>query len=492
MPPILALLLCTVFVLVLLWFDRQESPTLSHALWIPAIWMLVIASKPLDLWFSEEQVVADTEGSLIDRLVLSGILCLGLFLLAKRKLDWPRVIKSNAWLILLIGYTLVSVLWSDITYISFKRWIREEMLAVVMACVVLTEKDPRQAAQSVLRRTIYILIPFSLLLVKYYPEYGVEYGRWAGELMWIGVTDQKNGLGRLCLVAIFFLVWQLIRRRRGREKGSGKYQALAEVLVTFMALWLLSGGGISTYSATAIVALTAGLVMLSSLLAVNKGATRLVASTWVAISAVVFIAGVALPFVAAGGSVDISLTSALGRDETFTGRTAIWGRVLPFFEQDPILGHGFGGFWTPAIRQRAFGVNEAHNGYLALCLELGIVGLALTATFLLSVVRKAQKALVHDPDWGILCLCLVLMVVVHNVSESSIHSLQRHLTATLILLSVVVAARSRQKSDDRTPFAEPAGKPSPARRNTALSPTPLGHPLTRLPASGGRPDFGKN
>jgi exopolysaccharide production protein ExoQ len=488
MPPVPALLLCTVFVLFLLRLDRIQTRTVSHATWIPTIWMLLIAIKPLSAWFNEESA-SDAEGNLIDRVVLTGILCAGLFALANRKLDWPRTIKANAWLILLIGYTLVSVLWSDITYISFKRWIREELLAVVMACVVLTEQDPRQALQSVLRRTIYILIPFSLLLIKYYPQYGVVYGRWKGELMWVGVTDQKNGLGRLCLVAIFFLVWQLIRRWRGREEFGGRYQPLCEVLLTGIALWLLWGGGISTYSATAIAALTAGLVMLFSLLSVNKGAIRLVAWTWVATIAIIFIYGVTLPFVAAGGSVDTALTSVLGRNETFTGRTAIWARLLPFFEQDPILGHGFGGFWTSAMRENAYGVNEAHNGYLALCLELGIIGLVLTAMFLVSFVRKAQKTLVHDTDWGILCLCFVLMVVVHNVSESSIHSLQRQLTATLILLSVAVAARVRQKSDHRTPSAGPAGNRPPVKNNTRISPAPIGRALTRLPASGARQEL---
>ena len=86
----------------------------------------------------------------------------------------------------------------------------------------------------------------------------------------MGVTDQKNELGRLCLVAIFFLVWQLVRRWRGREEAGGKYQSLAEVLVTLMAIWLFCGGGIGTYSATAIAALGGGLVMLFSLVAFEE------------------------------------------------------------------------------------------------------------------------------------------------------------------------------------------------------------------------------
>ena len=47
MPRQLALLLCTAFVLFLLRLERRQSAGVSAALWIPTLWMLAIASKPL-------------------------------------------------------------------------------------------------------------------------------------------------------------------------------------------------------------------------------------------------------------------------------------------------------------------------------------------------------------------------------------------------------------------------------------------------------------
>ena len=204
MPRQLALLLCTVFVLFLLRIERRQAPSVSLTLWIPTIWMLCIASKPLGVWFGSTGGDAES-GSLLDQLFLSALLCLGLFTLASKREVWSNAIKEHPWLVVLIGYMLVSILWSDIPFISFKRWIRE-LVAVIMAFVLLTERDPQEAMQSILRRTIFILIPFSLLLIKYFPEYGVQYGRWSGGQMWIGVTLQKNGLGRLCLMAASFRV----------------------------------------------------------------------------------------------------------------------------------------------------------------------------------------------------------------------------------------------------------------------------------------------
>ena len=440
MPPILALFVCTIFVIFLLGLDRKQTRAVSYASWIPTIWMLLIATKALSIWFHEEET-SDAEGSLIDRAVLSALLCFGLLILAKRKLDWHRVIRGNGWLVLLVGYAFLSIVWSDNTSISFRRWIREEFLAVVMAFVILSERDPLQAAESVLRRTTYILIPFSLLLIKYYPQYGVEYGPWEGELIWVGVTTQKNGLGRLCLIAIFFLAWTFAKRWRRQAAGRSKLQTSAELVLTVVAFWLLSGGRISTYSATAVVALAAGLLMLLSFILVGPPQKYLLAKAWGAVIALVFLYGAALPFLTAGGSVDTVIADALGRNQTFTGRTAIWAKLVPFFEQSPIFGYGFGGFWNSTTQMIAYGVKEAHNGYLALCLELGGVGLFLTGVFLAATFRKAQRSLVDHSDWGILCLGLLLMLVIHNISESSVYSLQRHLTATLLLASVAISVK---------------------------------------------------
>lgn len=456
MSSALALFLCTVFVLFMLRLDHKQASKVSRGSWIPTIWMLSIATKPLGTWFGLGEE-GDAEGSALDRVILSGILCLGFFLLAKRKLGWSSVIKDNVWLFLLIIYMLISISWSDIPYISFKRWIRE-LIAVVMAFVVLTEQDPRQAVQSILRRTVYILIPFSLVLIKYYPQYGVEYGPWVGELMWVGVTVQKNGLGRLCLISVFFLIWTLIRRWQGRELVTGKYQAHAEVLLVAIALWLLvGGGGISTVSATAVAALTAGLVMLLSLLWMQRRRSYWGTKISGVIIAVILIYGIVLPFVVAGGSVDSFLTSALGRNQTLTGRTDIWAKLLPFIEQNPIFGYGFGGFWTSTTQKIVYGVKEAHNGYFAACLELGVIGLLMITMFLWSIIRKAQRAMVHDTDWGILCLCFVLMAVIHNISEASINSFQRHLTAVLLFLSVNISVEVSRKIGHCRPTAGPEG-----------------------------------
>lgn len=432
MPPQLALFLCTVFVLVLLWLERKQTPKVSLALWIPTIWMLLIASKPLGIWFGLEGGGSTESGSPLDRFFLSVLLCLSLLILVKRHFNWSSVVKKHTWLMLLIGYMFISILWSDIPYISFKRWIRE-FQALTMAFMILTEPSPRQAFESLLRRSIYILIPFSVLLVKYFPHYGVCYDRWSGALMWIGVAMQKNGLSRLCLIATFYLVWLLVRRLRKRDIPVFKYQTHADVLVLIMTLWLLKGPP-GSYSATSITALAAGLAAFVSLSWIKKSRMNFAANTLSVIIAFIICFGIVTPMV--GGSTMKAFTSSLGRDETLTGRADIWAGLIPIAMRNPILGSGIGGFWTTATIEAHNGANQAHNGWLEVLLHFGFVGILLFAMFLLSCCKQAKKALSHDFDWASLWICYLLVTVFHNIMEASINSFASHLTAVLVFFLV--------------------------------------------------------
>ena len=444
MPRYIALFLCIGFVLFLLRLDRKQFPEVSVALWIPTIWMLLAASKPLAIWFGG--IGADEEGSLLDRVFLTVLLCAGVSVLAKRKLDLAKALKENAWLMLLIGYMFVSISWSDIPFISFKRWVKE-LTAVVMAFLILSEREPRKALESVFRRTVYVLIPFSYILIHYFPEYGREYGRWSGLLMWTGVALQKNGLVRLCMFSIFFLVWSFVRRRLGVDVSVTKYQPYIEALVLGLALYLFGGLHHSlTQSATATGAIAVTLAVFCWLLWKRKRSTAPSAAILVVIMAFIIGYGTATPF--AGRLTIVDISSALGRDETLTDRTEIWAELVPFVMREPILGQGFGGFWTPESRE-AQEISEAHCGYLDIILEQGFFGLLLMTMFLLSSCGKAQRVMAQDFDWGALWICCLVMSLLHNIAESSLNSLTSQLTAVVLFLTVVVpgSISSRQREE---------------------------------------------
>jgi hypothetical protein len=127
----------------------------------------------------------------------------------------------------------------------------------------------------------------------------------------------------------------------------------------------------------------------------------------------------------------------LGRDSTFTGRTDIWAELVPVVKQGPILGCGFGGYWTPETRAIHI-VGQAHNGYLEVLMELGFVGLVLVSMFMLSCARKAAMVLAQDFDWASFCIGCVLMVLLHNSTEASINSFTNYLTAIILFVGICI------------------------------------------------------
>lgn len=433
MNPQLALLLCTIFVIFLLRIEKKQTPEVSFALWVPTIWILSIGSKPLSSWIGWG---FDSGGSRVDQIFLLGLLFVGIGVLANRKFNLAAALRNNPWVALLICYMFVSIIWSDIPFTSFKRWIRE-VLALIMAFIVLSERDPQKALEQIFKRTIYILISFSPVLIKYFPEYGREYSVWAGSLSWTGVALQKNGLGRLCLIAVFFLIWTLVRRWEKGVNSNEKLNVIADVCVLMIALWLLKGppGG---YSATAILTLVVGIASFFSLFWIKKHGVflELEMKLLSVVIVLIFCFGVATPML---GKLKFgeNITYALGRDNTLTARTEIWEDLIPVAMQRPLLGHGFGGFWTP-LKKSIYPAQEAHNGYLEILLELGFVGLLLFFVFILWCCRKARKIIRYDFYWASLWICFILMAVIHNISEGSLNAFANHLTASMLFLSFSV------------------------------------------------------
>jgi exopolysaccharide production protein ExoQ len=454
MPPTLALLLCTTFVLLLLRIERRAPRRSSAALWIPTLWMLAIATKPLAVWFG---LAGDNEsGSELDRLVLMSLGFAGIVVLACRRFYWLGPLRRHKWFLTLLVYMLVSTLWSDITFIAFKRWIRE-VIVLIMALVIMSEAHPRQALERVLRRSAYVLIPFSLMLIKYYPALGVAYGRWSGTGMWIGVTVQKNSLGRLCLVGAFFLLWALYRRWRDRPKTAGRYQACADFSVLLIALFLLEGAP-HAYSATSVGAFAVGISTFLGLLSLRKLKLRVSQPVLLALVVLLIGTGTATPFL--GGSNIATFTSSLGRDDTLTGRTDVWAALVPVVKQQPLLGSGFGSFWTTE-RRNFYNIPHGHNGYLDVLLELGAVGLALNTAWLLSCTRKLHAALAEDYDRASLGICFLLMALICNFTESVLTSLTEQMTAVLTLASIVLSYKPIRTSKRINVAAPPHVSPQP-------------------------------
>ena len=433
MLPILALTICVVLIFVLLYIERMRNPEGSVALWVPTFWMLLCGSKPIGRWLAINNWSLETSpevGSPYDRLVLTILIILGVFVIYRRKIEWSMILKANFWLILLLLYLGISILWSDFAFVSFKRWFRL-VGAFPMAMVILSERSPLKSMESVLRRCAYVLIPLSIVLIKYFPAYGVQYTYWEGTKMWVGVSSQKNSFGVVCSISAFLIFWTFLREWRTRSFLKSKSQTFAEGLVFGLSVYLLLGFR-GVYPATAIGILISGIAALIILFNMKKNQRKVARFSVLMVVVGLLLLNYSQSFVSLA-------TSSFNRDASFTGRDEIWRLVLEEASKKPLLGYGYGAYWglqDEKIYSKVL-VRESHSGYLDVYLQGGIVGIVLLFAFLFAYCRKALNKFIDSPDWGLFGICMLIMTLIHNYTESDFIQTTSYFWNLTVFLTIV-------------------------------------------------------
>jgi len=439
LPPQLALLLTSAFVLIVLTIEYRRSDITSAASWILSLWLAYSGSKGIGAFLNINTTIES--GSIPDRYFLLGLAIIAISILTKRGFPWGAALKRNGLFVLILAYMLLSVVWAKAPGISFRRWGRE-LITLIMICLLISEEFPAKTFVSAFKRAIYFYLPFSILLIKYFGIFGREYNRWTGELMWVGLASQKNGLALFCAFSIIFLIWSLWQDLVNWRMLESKLPPLVDIFMLGLAIYLMMGPQRTlTYSATSFLSLLTGLIAMLILKQAAKKEKRLDKN--IAAFALIFI--IIGTFMPLSGEIPIKgLPQMLGRTETLTDRTEIWNSLLPYAQKHFILGYGYGGFWTTSLRTSI--ASHAHNGYLDAILNLGIVGLILLIVFLIKI--SATCARLIDSEWNIclLFLAILFMYLVHNMAEVSLGNFQSLPSALIAMISFLANEEQNKKN----------------------------------------------
>jgi exopolysaccharide production protein ExoQ len=116
------------------------------------------------------------------------------------------------------------------------------------------------------------------------------------------------------------------------------------------------------------------------------------------------------------------LVHSLGRDPTLTGRTEIWQAVLSV-HTNPVLGAGFENFWVGERMERVWEITaqhiqEAHDGYLEVYLNLGWIGVVLLAAVIVTGYRNAVAIYRRNLHAGRIRVALFTAGVIYSVTEA--------------------------------------------------------------------------
>jgi O-antigen ligase len=414
-----AVLICLPVIWWLWRRDVQVRPKFSPALWIPLFWMLILGSRALSWWLGVGgSSGGNLEGNWFDRALYLGLIFAAIVILSQRGISWGTLTQENKILLLFYVFLLLTVLWAPFPFVAFKRWFKD-IGAIFIILLILTEKHPLEATKAVFARCAFVWFPLSEIFAKYFPGIGREYSH-SGGTMYSGVTQHKNSLGAIVLVAGLVLLSELFQPNRplkGRLLNRRGVRRFLEghhftILITLaMGLWLLL---LSNSKTSQICFVIGAIIVLGHKIPVLKKSPR----------RVLLLCLIAVPTFLVGETlfgISEQLLALVGRNPTLTDRTVIWEAVKQN-PVDPLIGMGYMMYWDfyggvqLTFAQVAY--KTAHNGYLEIYLDGGTLGIFFLVVMLLGIGARVVREFLTGSEYGRLAFAVYVAMLLYNISES--------------------------------------------------------------------------
>lgn len=384
---------------------------------------------------------------------LVGVVAVGLGLFAmleKGSIRWPA--PGHYMMILFVMSAALSYMWSLYPEGTWNQTLT--YLQLLMMVWLIWELCPDAMHQLKLMQAYVLGTNVSAIdtIYQFFSHVQVDYQRYAGARL------NANDLGLMMALSIPFSYFLLMQ-----NKGPivWVYRLQLVLAGTTILLTASRGATLAAIAALAIVPLT------RAWLTVRQKATALLTASLLVTAAFLYVPSTSWERLS-------TMPYALDHG-TMSGRTVIWGAGWDIFREHPILGIGSNAFRVVVSRVLAEPIRlddvdspapPAHNTFLSVLVEQGIIGLAIFCA-MLGVLANSLRVLPPIPRklW-IVCL------VVWTVGVSSLTWEMRKPTWFFFGLLVAQCGAAFQKS----PQSANATPEHAAHRTSALKPHGLDKP----------------
>jgi O-antigen ligase len=383
---------------------------------------------------------------------------IGLLLLVRQRDRWSLASLPLPLLAFLALATL-SLIWSQYRGASAlgitSTWVT--VITAVSLAITLPWSDLLRILANVLRFILAASIAFELFvslvirhpILPFWVHYEGDPSTFAKQLFWSRDLILDGGkiqgiTGNSALLAFVALLGLIVF---GVQLAAGKIKVVWGIFWFALAAAII----VMTWSATITVAIGVLIAMVIAvvILRLSRNA-RTTAILYVVIgAALVVLATLALVF-------RDTLLAAMGKSSDLTGRADIWNVVIGLAQQHPIHGWGWVSYWVPWVEPFKGlivkgGVVQlhAHNAWLDLWLQLGIIGVLVFAALVVYAAIRAWFAAVDRPQLGpdqparytaesLLPLLLIMALLSQSLVES------RLLVEYGLTLLVIVAVKTKR------------------------------------------------
>jgi exopolysaccharide production protein ExoQ len=340
-------------------------------------------------------------------MISAGVLSVIAWVVIRPPFQWRRL----PWFaVAYVAWAALSLTWSAWLGTSVLTWLLLALTSLqgLFVAAMLTWREIVRAVASALKWVLGLSLLFELAVSLFVqgpllpgfvlPDPSVDYDPivyWSRDNLFDGgrlqgLMGNANLLGPVALLGIIVFAIRFAARAPRRVLLIG-WIALAAFLYVRAA------------SATAFLAGVLALIVLITVLLMRRTRRPGERTRWYIAYAVIAIGGgLALWF------FRDALFRAVGRESDLTGRQGIWQAVLERANERPVVGWGFATPWLPSeplfdrwIVDHGETVMQAHNMWLDVYLQLGIIGVVIFAAALLAFIWRAWFFAVDRPRWDL-------------------------------------------------------------------------------------------
>lgn len=326
-----------------------------------------------------------------------------LFILIKRFNKTYSFIRAEKYLSLFILLCLGSAIWSDYSYLSIKRSFQLFVIFFVIVEVLINIEPGVLLKQLKIVVSLYLF--YNLYACRFIPlAIDPTFGTWRG------IEAHKNHLAQ---GSLYCLLSSVVFFKFDKTRLSKLYDVALMLLAVFITF--------KTKSSTTFLAIVI-IVFLGFIFNIEKYFTERGFGRSLSGLMLLFVLSFIVIFIIFSSDIFASVPGYFGKDLTLSGRVPIWEYVWKDVEKKLWFGYGYQTYWLMGTQRivlfaaafEGFRVNEAHNGYIEIMLQLGIVGAIF---FLFTLIAYIRRMLKLNSNLNLAILILITMLTL-NYTES--------------------------------------------------------------------------
>lgn len=313
------------------------------------------------------------QGSTFNQLVLISCLALAVVVFLRFRTDVSKVWYASAPYLPLVLLAVLSIVWADYPDLSARRVLRV-IMELAMVAILMSTFPNKAAVVRVLFWTLALVVLLDLAAFATSAAHTpLGYG---------GINADKNAVGEATFMELPVFGMVIADPRIVRRRGLA-------ILLLVASLFLMGISLSKTSVSTTVFCLT-----LIAVLGTYRTKWR-----WPVLSVVLIVAVTAVVMAALMGFTMGDISVMMTGSASFSGREFLWDYIFRRIAEAPIQGHGFGSVWGTMgdkaiwlqVYRIYFDANQAHNGYLDIALQLGVIGVAaMIFAIAFEIVRQVR------------------------------------------------------------------------------------------------------